>query len=62
MTAASGKVLKGQGGPKSFEEEAATPKGRQFKVIKKSKQKLDHDDDFDDEEDGNKFQIDFEIP
>jgi len=51
LTAASGKVLKGQGGPKSFEEEAATPKGRQFKVIKKSKQKLDHDDDFDDEED-----------
>jgi hypothetical protein len=49
LTAASGKVLKGQGGPKSFEDKAATPKGRQFKVIKQ-KQKLDHDDDFSDEE------------
>ena len=62
LTAASGKVLKGQGGPKSFEDEDASPKGRQFKVIKKSKQRLDHDDDFSDEDDGNKFLYRFQNP
>ena len=47
---ASGKVVKGGGGPKSFEEKPSAPKGRNFQIIKKH-QKTDHDDDFD-EEDG----------
>ena len=49
---ASGKVMKGQGaGPKNFESEPTAPKGRQFKITKKPKQRVD--DDFPEEEDGN---------
>merc|ERR1712142_858518 len=47
---ASGKVMKGQGaGPKNFESEPTAPKGRQFKITKKPKQRVD--DDFPEEED-----------
>ena len=44
--------MKGQGaGPKNFESEPTAPKGRQFKITKKPKQRVD--DDFPEEEDGN---------
>jgi len=48
LVTASGKVFKGEGGPKTFEtEEPAAPTGRRFKIIKKPKQNpLDRDDDF----------------
>merc|ERR1712142_1190850 len=47
---ASGQVMKGQGaGPKNFESEPTAPKGRQFKIVKKPKQRVD--DDFPEEED-----------
>merc|ERR550534_2368605 len=43
---ASGKVMKGQGaGPKNFESESTAPKGRQFKITKKPKQRVDDDED-----------------
>ena len=49
---ASGQVMKGQGGgPKNFESEPTAPKGRQFEIVKKPKQRVD--DDFPEEEDGN---------
>merc|ERR1719209_1933541 len=39
LVSASGTVVSGQGGPKALEQETAGPKGRQFKIIKKPKQK-----------------------
>jgi len=48
LVTASGKVVKGEGGPKSFEEPTAIPAGRQFKIVKKPK--TDRDNDFDGED------------
>merc|ERR1712087_1035118 len=36
LVTASGKVRKGESGPKSFEEHEAAPKGRSFKTTKKA--------------------------
>ncbi len=41
-------MVKGEGGPKSFEEPTAIPAGRQFKIVKKPK--TDRDNDFDGED------------
>merc|ERR1712042_28702 len=48
LVTASGKVRKGESGPKSFEEQEAAPKGRSFKTTKKAK--TDRDEDFDEED------------
>jgi len=49
LVTASGKVHKGEGGPKSFEEEQpVVPTGRKFKIVKKPK--TDRDDDFEGED------------
>merc|ERR1712212_980858 len=48
LVTASGKVRKGESGPKSFEEQEAAPKGRSFKTTKKAK--TDRDEDFDEDE------------
>jgi len=48
LVTASGKVRKGESGPKSFEEQEAAPRGRSFKTTKKAK--TDRDEDFDEED------------